>query len=332
MADNLISARLTTANADIITVSNTSHASLFWGLRGAGHNFGIVTSAVFQIYDQESSVDFNADLTYEPEHLSDIFTALNTFSTVQPADITVFVIFVARPSMRPLIALSFISISGSSSSSEILDRAFGHLPYSSRAISSIPSNRTNALGSFGTGASSCASTARKNAGGVSMTHYHIPSVHVVFESFAAFVAANPDAAQSVILFESYPVQAVVAVPAADTAYPHRAERHMVYVLPFPPFIPHPMRGKSDLRRLLLAIYHDVELDGTAAEWLRGSADVLHAQSGFAKPAVYVNYANGWEEPGASYGYEEWRREKLKELKRRWDPDSMFSAFHPIPMV
>lgn len=185
---------------------------------------------MFQIHDQESSVDFSAGLTYESEHLSDIFTALNAFSTAQPADTTVFVIFVARPSMRPLIALSFISISGSSSS-EILDRAFGHLPHSSRTISSIPSNKTNVLGYFGVGASSCASTARNNAGGVSMTQYHIPSVSVVFESFAAFVAANPDAAQSTVLFESYLIQAMVAVPEADTAYPHRAERHLVYAPP-----------------------------------------------------------------------------------------------------
>lgn len=329
MADNLISARLATPNAGVITVSNTSHASLFWGLRGAGHNFGIVTSAVFQIHNQESSVDFSADLTYEPEHLSDVFAALNAFSTMQPADTTVFVIFIARPSMRPLIALSFISISGSSSSSELLDRAFGHLPHSSRTISSIPSNKTNVLGCFGIGVSACANTARKNAGGVSMTHYHIPSVRAVFETFAAFVVANPDATQSAVLFESYPVQAVAAVPEADTAYPLRAERHLVYVLPS---LPHRMRGEADVLRLLLAMYNDVGLDGPAAEWLRGSAEVLHAQSGFAKPAVYMNYANGWEGTGASYGYEEWRVEKLRELKRRWDPEGMFSAFHPIPLV
>lgn len=59
---------------------------------------------------------------------------------------------------------------------------------------------------------------------------------------------------------------------------------------------------------------------------------MHAQSGFAKPAVYVNYANGWEGSGAIYGYEEWRVEKLKDPKRRWDPEGMFSTYHPIPMV
>lgn len=238
MADNLISARLVTANAETVTVSNTSHTSLFWGLRGAGHNFGVVTSAEFQIYDQASNVDFNAELTYEPEHLSDVITALNDFSAVQPADTTVFVMFIARPSMRPFIALSLISSSPSSSSpEETLDRAFGHLPHTSRSVSRIPSNRTNALSVFGLGINACASTARKNARGVSMTHYHIPSVQAVFESLATFVAANPDAAQSIVALEMYPVQAVAAVPEASTAYPHRAERHLMYVplpsLPLP---------------------------------------------------------------------------------------------------
>lgn len=83
-------------------------------------------------------------------------------------------------------------------------------------------------------------------------------------------------------------------------------------------------------RLLLAIYNEVSLDEAAAEWLAGSADMLHAQSGFARPAVYVNYANGTEGLGASYGYDEWRLQKLKELKRKWDPEGMFSSYHPIP--
>lgn len=85
-------------------------------------------------------------------------------------------------------------------------------------------------------------------------------------------------------------------------------------------------------RLLLAAYSEVSLDEAAADWLAGSADVLHAQSGFARPAVYLNYANGAEGLGASYGYDEWRMQKLKELKRKWDPEGMFSSFHPIPRV
>lgn len=47
----MIDANVVLANASQITVSATSHPDLWWGLRGAGHNFGIVTSFNYKIYD-----------------------------------------------------------------------------------------------------------------------------------------------------------------------------------------------------------------------------------------------------------------------------------------
>lgn len=52
MADNLVSARLVVANGSVLTVSATENEDLFWALRGAGHNFGIVASFEYKIYDR----------------------------------------------------------------------------------------------------------------------------------------------------------------------------------------------------------------------------------------------------------------------------------------
>lgn len=50
-SDNLVSARVVLADGSVKTVSENQHADLFWALRGAGHNFGIVTSFQVKVYE-----------------------------------------------------------------------------------------------------------------------------------------------------------------------------------------------------------------------------------------------------------------------------------------
>jgi len=47
--DNLLSARVVTANGEIVTASATSHPDLFWAIRGGGGNVGIITEFEFQL-------------------------------------------------------------------------------------------------------------------------------------------------------------------------------------------------------------------------------------------------------------------------------------------
>lgn len=80
MADNLISARVVLANGTAVTVSGIEHEDLFWALRGAGHNFGIVTSFEYKVYDRTPE---NEKWTYEmmifsEDKLEELYALANT--------------------------------------------------------------------------------------------------------------------------------------------------------------------------------------------------------------------------------------------------------------
>jgi hypothetical protein len=50
--DNVLECTVVLAGGQIVKASNSENEDLFWGLRGAGQNFGVSTEFVFQAYDQ----------------------------------------------------------------------------------------------------------------------------------------------------------------------------------------------------------------------------------------------------------------------------------------
>ncbi|KAJ5932766.1 FAD binding oxidoreductase [Penicillium verrucosum] len=76
--DNLLATTVVLANGSILEASEQTNPDLFWALRGAGQNFGVVTEFVFQGYDQANEV-YAGMLSWNPDRLPQIIDFVNGF-------------------------------------------------------------------------------------------------------------------------------------------------------------------------------------------------------------------------------------------------------------
>jgi FAD/FMN-containing dehydrogenase len=75
---------MVTAKGDVIEVSKDSHPELFWGIRGAGANFGIITSATYQAHPLTDDGDvFVGEFIVPAGREVEYFQLLESLSPIQ---------------------------------------------------------------------------------------------------------------------------------------------------------------------------------------------------------------------------------------------------------
>ncbi|KAL8417566.1 hypothetical protein RB594_001287 [Gaeumannomyces avenae] len=77
ISDNFVNLNVVLANGSAIGVNATSHPDLWWGMQGAGHNFGIVTSFQSKIYPKKVDTWHYHSYTFTQDKLESLFEALS---------------------------------------------------------------------------------------------------------------------------------------------------------------------------------------------------------------------------------------------------------------
>ncbi|MCO5244423.1 MAG: FAD-binding protein [Anaerolineae bacterium] len=111
--DNLLAAQVVTADGRILTASPSENADLFWGLRGGGGNFGVVTSFEFQLHSV--SVVLGGPIFYALDQCDAVLRFYRDFIADAPAELGAFLPSSRCRRRHPFPSISTIRRSAGSS-------------------------------------------------------------------------------------------------------------------------------------------------------------------------------------------------------------------------
>jgi FAD binding domain/Berberine and berberine like len=103
VSDNLISADLVLADGSFLTVSKTQHPELFWGLRGGGGNFGVVTSLEYQLHQVGSVV--GGLVAYPMEKAKEALGLFRDLTAQAPDELASDIVLITMPDGTPVVGM-----------------------------------------------------------------------------------------------------------------------------------------------------------------------------------------------------------------------------------
>lgn len=101
--DNLVAATVVTADGRVLRASAEENADLFWGLRGGGGNFGVVTSFVFQAHPVRNVI--GGLIIHPREAARDLFRFYRDFTAAAPIELTAYCACLSTPDGAPVSAV-----------------------------------------------------------------------------------------------------------------------------------------------------------------------------------------------------------------------------------
>jgi FAD binding domain/Berberine and berberine like len=115
--DNLLSADVVTADGQFRRASPDENPDLFWGIRGGGGNFGVVTSFEFRLHPMPRQV-IGGQLLFPIERVRDVLNLLAEYGPRAPDELQLDCLTVRPPGNAPAMTGFGICFSGNPSDAE----------------------------------------------------------------------------------------------------------------------------------------------------------------------------------------------------------------------
>jgi FAD/FMN-containing dehydrogenase len=96
--DQLLSVQMVTADGELLTASETENPDLFWGVRGGGGNFGVVTSFEFRLHAVGPMVGSGL-LLWPLEEAQDVVRSYREWADAAPDELTTALIVRRAPAV-----------------------------------------------------------------------------------------------------------------------------------------------------------------------------------------------------------------------------------------
>lgn len=311
LVDLLQEVDIVTANGDLIRASATENEDLFWALRGAGSNYGIVTSATYRLPEvSNKGMYVNADFVYPANANHSFWKVMADFDETLPSRLAITAVsFFDRMVNKPVLAVNAVFY-GALEEAEPFLKPFMSLNPERSNISSVPAEGildAAFFNFFGQDNGACTPNQHINIYTVALKQSHPPTFETFFSELVKFWYANPDY-QGRLLMQRYSTDGPMAVADDETAYAYRDVKTYMNIEGF---------------------YPDSSLDDAVNEFAASARQEFAKTSGFGGLAAYSNYARGDEGPAAWYG--ERKLPRLSALKRKWDPYQRFSVNNRVPL-
>jgi len=102
--DNLVSAEMITASGELVRASERENRELFWGLRGGGGNFGIVTKFEYRLHPFDGTV-LGGELLYRWEQAREVCDFYAEFSQTMPDPLHLTIGMVSPTGGKPMVVM-----------------------------------------------------------------------------------------------------------------------------------------------------------------------------------------------------------------------------------